>query len=245
MSRQQPGQPSLTQLSRDLAFCLLLGALIAGATGCGQSPDATGREPAPQPKVDVGALRARAESGDPAAQAQLGRLYIQGEQVTNDFNEAAKWLSKAAAQANAEGQFGLGELHEAGRGVPRDQAEAVKLYRRAAEQGHSRAEYTLGFLYEAGRGGLPMDQKEATKWFLRAAEHGEALAQYDLGQRYDIGVGVKVDKVEALKWLLLAAAQGQPDAAERLKQVKRGLTREQIAEAERRASAFSKKTTTP
>jgi TPR repeat protein len=196
--------------------------------------------PPPQPAVDVTEVRAKAEAGDAAAQAQLGRLYAKGEGVTNSYAEAAKWYRQAAEKGNAEGQFGLGELYDAGQGVKQDLAEAVKWYQLAAEQGNAGAQYTLGFLYEAGRG-VTQDQAQATKWFRLAAEQGDPLSQYDLGQRYELGIGIGVDRVEALKWFSLAASQKQADAIARVDRIRGSMTREEIAEAKRRSVAFSPK----
>jgi TPR repeat protein len=86
---------------------------------------------------------------------------------------------------------------------------------------------------------MPQNHVEATKWFRLAAEQGDALAQYDLAQRYELGVGTTVDRSEALKWFLLAAAQGQPDAVKRVDQAKSKMSRDEIAEANRRVAAFS------
>jgi len=194
---------------------------------------------ATKPNVDVAALRAKAEAGDPQAQAQLGDLYIKGEVVTNSYREAAKWFRMAAAKNNPEGQFGLAQLYDAGQGgVPRDMAEALKLYQQAADQGLAGAEYTLGFMYESGHG-VPKNQAEAIKWYAKAAEQGDSLAQFDLAQRYELGVGTKMDHVEALKWYLIAARQGQSDSAKRGDNLKKYLSSAEIAEAERRADAFS------
>jgi len=218
------------------------GLLLIGSVGFCALVACTPSGPAPValPPIDVTALRAKAEQGNPQAQAQLARLYVKGQGVTNSYVEAAKWFRLAADQGNADARAGLGELYEAGRGVPKDLPQAIKLYRLAADQGNAGAQYTMGFLCEAGRG-LPQNQAEATRWFRLAAEQGDPLSQYDLGQRYDLGVGVPVDRIEALKWLTLAAAQGQKDAPARLDTVKSKMTREEISEAKRRAASFSSK----
>jgi TPR repeat protein len=199
----------------------------------------TGR-PHPPVIIDVAAVRAKAEGGDAPAQAQLGRLYTKGEGVTNSYTEAVKWYRLAADQGNSDAQFGLGELYDAGQGVKQDPTEAVKWYRLAAEQGNAGAQYTLGFLYESGRS-VAQDQAQATKWFRLAAEQGDALSQYDLGQRFELGIGTTADRVEALKWFLLAAVQNQADSVKRAATLQGNLSREEVAEAKRRVSAFSPK----
>ncbi len=202
--------------------------------------DASGQA-SPAPPIDLPALKVKADGGDAEARVQLGKLYTQGQAVPFDFKQAAKLFHDAADQGNSEAQTCLGELYDAGRGVPRDLNEAIKLYKLAAAQGNAGAQYNLAFMCEQGRG-LPMDRVQAAKWYQLAAEGGDALAQYDLGQRYDFGVGVPTNRVEALKWLHLASAQGQADAAERLKTVKAKMSREEIAEAERRVAAFVPRT---
>ncbi len=82
----------------------------------------------------------------------------------------------------------------------------------------------------------------------KAAEQGDAEAQYNLGLMYATGIGVPEDHVQAYKWLVLASV-GTPDAknldrvkwkmAERLrKRLRRNMTEEQLAEANRLASEW-------
>ena len=40
----------------------------------------------------------------------MGGLYLSGEGVPEDYEEAAKWLRKAAEQGNAQAQEGLGRM---------------------------------------------------------------------------------------------------------------------------------------
>jgi TPR repeat protein len=202
----------------------------------GTVPVSSASKPPIQP-ADVVALKTKVDSGDAQAQADLAHLYVTGEGVTNSYDQAAILYRKSAEQGNASGEAGLAELCEAGRGVKKDMTEAFKWYRSAAAHGSAAAQYALGFHYEAGSG-VAQDQAEATKWYRLAAEQGDPLAQYDLGQRYDIGVGVAADPVEGLKWILLAAAQGQADSIKRAATMKDKMSRDQVAEAKRRADAF-------
>ena len=209
--------------------------LMLMLAGCQQQTSE--QAPKPRPQVDIAALQAEAAQGDPQSQAQLGRLYLNGEVVTNSYSEAAKWFQLAAEKGIPDAEAGLGELHEAGQGVPKDMEKALQYYRKAADKGHAGAQYTLGFMAECGRG-LPQNHAEAVKWFLKAAEQGEPLSQYDLGQRYEKGVGVPVDLAESYKWLKLAADQQQPDAIVRLDQVRKVMSAEQTAEGKKRVAAF-------
>src|SRR5690349_7084463 len=98
------------------ALCASGGLALLLILGCdhGGSNSAVAAKPAPP--VDVAAIRTKAEGGDAAAQAQLGKLYEKGEGVTNSYKEAAKWFKASSEQGHADGQAGLAELYDAGQG---------------------------------------------------------------------------------------------------------------------------------
>ena len=60
--------------------------------------------------------RPLAQQGNDSAQFNLGRMYANGQGVTQDYAEAVSWYRKAAEQGNAFAQFDLGLLYEKGRG---------------------------------------------------------------------------------------------------------------------------------
>jgi uncharacterized protein len=68
----------------------------------------------------VAAILARAQRGDPAAEARLGWLYATGRGLPQNFAEAAKWYYRAATHGNATAQYELGMAYNKGQGVPRD-----------------------------------------------------------------------------------------------------------------------------
>jgi TPR repeat protein len=114
----------------------------------------------------------------------------------------------------------------------------VAAVRPAAESGDAEAQRQLGLACARGLG-VPQNYAEAAQWYRRAAEQGNAQAQYHLGTRYRDGDGLPLDWVEAHKWLSMAAAQGLPDAVQARDELKRRMTRDQIAESQRRIAAFS------
>jgi TPR repeat protein len=154
------------------------------------------------------ACRHLAEQGVVAAEYNLAILYYNGNGVSQDYGEAAKWFRKAAEQGDAEAQYSLGILYAlGGRGVPQDDAEAVRWYRRAAEQGVAGAANNLGNHYRTGAG-VATDEPQAVRWFRMAADKGDPAAQVNLGAMYASGRGVQQDYVEALKWYREAAERG-------------------------------------
>ena len=108
-------------------------------------------------------LRERAERGDAAAQAEVGRRYYAGEGVPQDDAEAVRWTRLAAEQGHAPAQYALGLLYFRGRGVPGDDAAAGRWYRAAAGQGHPPAQAALSALYAYGAG-VEADPVLASMW---------------------------------------------------------------------------------
>ncbi|MDE7135473.1 MAG: sel1 repeat family protein, partial [Muribaculaceae bacterium] len=112
-----------------------------------------------------------AEQGDVRAQKSLGRMYENGQGVTQNYTEAVKWYRKAAEQGDAAAQYNLGDMYKYGYGVYQNSQEAVRWYRKAAEQGYIDAQHTLGDMYYLGKG-VSKDYSEAAKWYRMAAEQG-------------------------------------------------------------------------
>ena len=79
---------------------------------------------------------------------------------------------------------------------------------------------------------------EAARWYRKAAEHGDAAAQCMLGVYYVQGRGVPMDVVEGYKWLNIAATEGDTNAISQRDALQSKMTREQIAEGQRRSGDF-------
>jgi TPR repeat protein len=79
------------------------------------------------------------------------------------------------------------------------------------------------------------DYETALKEWQPLAEEGDALAQYNLGVMYANGQGVPQDYVQAHMWVNLAAAQGYEMAVKGREILTKGMTSNQIAEAQRLA----------
>ena len=156
-----------------------------------------------------------AQQGYASAQNELGVMYANGEQVTQDYEEAAKWYRKAAQQGHADAQNNLGKMYVK---VKENYEEAATWYRKAAEQGHSDAQNNLGALYAEGLVGVELDDEEAVKWYRKAAEQGHPNAQFHLGAMYAEGLGIEQNDEEALEWYFKAADQGDAYAQNRLGQ---------------------------
>ncbi|HXT19997.1 MAG TPA: hypothetical protein VN923_04525 [Thermoanaerobaculia bacterium] len=194
-----------------LSFACALPALAAQPPASAAEPPASVAEPFRDSPLAV--VRAKAESGDVAAQFELAnRLAFGGEGVAEDDAAAIPWYRKAAEQGHANAQHVLGVFYYHGRGVRRDEAEAIKWWRRAAEQGQASAQYWLAGEYKYGLGGLPESPAEAARWYRKSAEQGNAHAQSSLGDLYESGLGVPQSDAEAVAWYRKAADQNEVTA---------------------------------
>ena len=118
--------------------------------------------------------------------------------------------------------------------------DQVAVIRQLAEQGNAGAQYNLGVMYANGEG-VAENDAEAVKWYRLAADQGDAEAQINLGYMYAKGEGVPESQVDAYFWWNLAAAQGIAGAKTNKAIIEKQMTREQIAEAQRRSAAWKPK----
>ena len=119
-----------------------------------------------QQKLDWKRVLEGAENGNALNQFLYGSSLLTH---TDEYEESAKWLTKAAEQGQMDGQFHLAEMYQQGEGVPKDSQEAFKWYKLAAEQGHEAAQLELGMIHFYGEG-TPENEEEAVKWWKLAAE---------------------------------------------------------------------------
>ena len=112
--------------------------------------------------------RPLAESGDAAAQFNVGMMHARGDGVPEDFAEAARWFRMASEQGQTDAQARLGGMYAHGIGLEKDYLEAAKWLTLAAEQHHAESQYELGALYADGNG-VVQDYTTAYFWFSLAA----------------------------------------------------------------------------
>ena len=159
------------------------------------------------------------------------------DQELNKLRQAAE-QGDVAAQTELGRMYVLGFLYRKGWDVPLDYVQAVQWFRRAAEQGYADAQSYLGWMYKTGRG-VPQDDAQAVQWYRQAAEQGYARGQHNLGDMYRDGTGVRKDIVAAYMWFNLAASNGYKKAAEQRDSLARSMTKEQLAEAQRRTREWT------
>jgi len=118
-----------------------------------------------------------AEQGNEDAQLFLGKMYMLGQGVLKDPDQAIKCFKASAAQGNADAQFFLGAMYL----LPyKDITEGVKWLRLSAEQGQQDAQLLLGKTYMQGAKELPRDPVQAEMWMRLAAKKNLEFYQNEL-----------------------------------------------------------------
>jgi TPR repeat protein len=78
-----------------------------------------------------------AAQGNESAQYHLGLMYLLGEGVTQDYQEAAHWFRLVAALGGADAQYNLGVMYGNGDGVIKDNVYAHMWFNVAASNGNT------------------------------------------------------------------------------------------------------------
>eukprot|EP00729_Bicosta_minor_P001430 gene1430-15852_t len=114
------------------------------------------------------------------AQCELGKQYVVGKSVAQDYATAMKWIRLAADQDHAEAQTVLGLLYKTEGNPSKDYTKARHWLEIAARQdtlrGAGEAMFNLGSMCLEGMG-CPANIAKALRWFQLAGscEHAEAL----------------------------------------------------------------------
>ena len=192
-------------------------------------------------RINVEDLKTRADAGDRSATRQLAEMYYVGRGgVAQDFAEAARWYEKLAKQGDARAQTSLGLMYARGYGVAKNLETARRWWSFAASQNDPGAQFNLGLLYSRGEG-VAEDLQQAAQWYNRAAVRGHVQAQHNLGMLYHGGLGVERDPLRAYYWVKVAALQGDDVAQDSLKVVAKGMSDDQIRQAEAQAEEWMRK----
>jgi uncharacterized protein len=135
--------------------------------------------------------------GAVASWVTLGRLYIYGKLVPQDYTKAAEYCSHAAKAKYVPGMTCLAFLNAAGALGPGHDAEAFSWYEKAAKKGSAVGAYGLASMYARGRG-TQQDIQLAYMWLAIAAD-GNMQAAFDPLKALAERLGPKVTNRMAAK----------------------------------------------
>ncbi len=135
----------------------------------------------------------------------LGTLYNAHEDISTNYVEAQKYLTKAAEMGLPNAMYGLANLHD----FIGDKKQAFKWYLKAAENGLIDAYYYVGNAYKRGEG-VQQDSQKALKWLELATEYQMSGAAWELAEIYRDGIGnVSQNLEKAQAFYLLAKEAGE------------------------------------
>jgi hypothetical protein len=176
----------------------------------------------------VTSLEYAAEQGAPGALWKLGRMYADGDGVSQNKLRAFEYfknLTKAHAddppgtpQARfvASAFVSLGHFYLEGipdSAVKADPVVAREMFHYAASYfGDPEAQYYLGRIFLNGTG-TAKDGRAAARWFRLAADKGHRSAQAMLGSMLFKGQGISRQSAMGLAWLAIAKEGASADEA--------------------------------
>jgi SEL1 protein len=138
----------------------------------------------------------------------IGRMYLRGDGVEQNFERAKMWFDLGKEYGDAQSQYGLGLMMLNGYGVPRNVALATQLFKAAADQDYAYAQVELGVLY-LDQGGSE-DLRVASNYFELAARYGLIEASYYLAEMIFHGVGRDRACGMALQYYKAVAEKAEP-----------------------------------
>jgi TPR repeat protein len=155
-----------------------------------------------------------AKEGNAEGELYLGRMYLLGQGVPTDRNEAAKWLKASGDQGNADAQFFLGTMYLLTR---KDVPQGLMWMRLSAEQGNQDAQLLLGQTYMQGVKELPRDMVQADMWMRLAAKGNLPFYQLQVEGAERQMNSADIKKAEALAAVFKPKHGLRPDEKEALK----------------------------
>ena len=182
-----------------------------------------------------------AELDNPMGCFNLAILFIKGQGVEQNFEQALHWMGKALLNGNEEAVLYASKLREiidlkekiltGDLSAKVDLARAylwlgivlgddfndifaqksVALAEEAEAAGIADAEWILGQAYEKGQG-VASDMGKAIEHYRRGAELGNVICQFMLGAIYLVGNGVPTNPEKGFELIMKAAEQGNGHA---------------------------------
>jgi len=223
-------------ISRRIIFALILGATpvavrVSAFDGAPVNEDTTIPVVSAQPGAAAALKKAvpssTTDGGHPIAQWKLGRMYADGDGVTQDDLRAFEYFSRIAnahaedspsapqAAIVAKAFVALGRYYL--NGIPNskiksDPERAREMFSYAASYfGNADAQYDLARLYLKNAGTSRDDFRYAARWLGLAAQHGQHQAQAMLGQMLFNGDQLPRQAARGLMWLTLARDSAAPE----------------------------------
>lgn len=112
----------------------------------------------------------------------MGRCYMDGTGVPQDYQQAISCFEDAADKGDAEAMYYLGVMYANGWGVEADSDTSIRWYKKSAEGGCAEGQTALGILYHYGTddGIIVADYETAEEWYVKAVSQENMQAYVNL-----------------------------------------------------------------
>ncbi len=149
-------------------------------------------------------LLTEADTDNPLAMYDLGRMCADGISCEPDADTAHQWYAKALAGFHAAEnkapwkytQYRIGKMYAAGLGTEQDYETAAHWLTLSANEEYKYAEYSLGGLYYRGNG-VEQNYETAFDLYIKAASQDFPYASFELGKMLRDGVGCTKNSAES------------------------------------------------
>lgn len=158
--------------------------------------------------MEIKLLRSLIELGDGGAMFKLGTIYLMGEKVPQNLDDASFYLSMAANKNNTSAQCYLGQLYLFGGLGELDYEKAYEWLLKSSESDYT-SRYLLGYIFYSGLS-HEVDYVEAEKWFSSSTNFTES--HFYLGEINYRGLGKEIDYELAAHYYERAAKDGYTPA---------------------------------
>lgn len=164
------------------------------------------------PNTAVEFLIESAKLGCGVAKYLLGKIFLQGNDVSKNVDYALRWLEESVSENNQYAEYLLGKAYLKGEDIEQDLYRAEDLLKKSSAQGNKYAKYTLGKAYLDDEMFM-QNNPEAIKLITESTDKNFAPAQYLLGKLLYKGEIIPQDLEKAIECLEKAAIQKNPYAA--------------------------------
>lgn len=193
--------------NKETAMQLMLSAAIKGHTGAQVMLSVMDRESKNYAQAFMWTLQA-AIVGDVFSQSHMGRMYFEGEVVTQDYDLAYKWFTKAVASGesrdNRLASFSLEQYYQNGELIRKSYNDEFDDILKRAEAGDSEA---LGeiFVFYFMNG----DMDQAAQWYTKAMQQNPDYIDAEYMAAIAVAYYVAGDhEKQAREWTKLAVDNG-------------------------------------
>lgn len=112
-----------------------------------------------KPEIAFARYKTAADLGNPTAMFNIATMYLSGQGIEPDANEAVKWFTKSAENGNSEAAYNLGVMYLKGIGINASKNTAKQWFEKAYELGNPTAKMAINMggkvkMYERVQGAL-------------------------------------------------------------------------------------------